>query len=95
MLGSFFKTNSHYVYDYKPRYYDPRKERLEQMKKNAEEQESGKLTPKLTISKDTLRKDWARHKKSDADRKSAIRLAIIIAILVAIFAYFLEIYKLF
>ena len=65
------------------------------MKKNAEEQESGELAQKLTISKDTLRKDWARHKKSDADRKSAIRLAIIIAVLVAIFAYFLEIYKLF
>jgi len=95
MLGSFFKTNSYYVYDYKPRYYDPRKERLEQMKKNAEEQESGELTSKLTITKDTLRKDWARHKKSDADRKSAIRLAIIIALLVAFFAYFLELYKLF
>ena len=95
MLGSFFNTNSHYVYDYNPRYYDTRKKQLEQMKKNAEEQETGGLTPKLTISKDTLRKDWARHKKSDADRKSAIRLAIIIVVLVAIFAYFLEIYKLF
>lgn len=95
MLGSFFKPNSYYVFDYKPRYYDPRKERLEQMKKNLEEQEAKGTGPKLTITKDNLRKDWARHKKSDSDRKSAIRLAIIITILVAIFAYFLEIHKLF
>lgn len=95
MLGSFFKPNSHYVFDYKPRFYDPRKERLEQMKKNVEEHETTSLTSKLTISKDNLRKDWARHKKGDADRKSTIRLAIIIVILVAIFAYFLEIHKLF
>jgi hypothetical protein len=95
MLGSFFKPNSYYVFDYKPRYYDPRKERHEQMKKNAGINETKDLNSKLTINKDNLRKDWARHKKSDADRKSAIRLAIIITILVAIFAYFLEIHKLF
>jgi len=95
MLGSFFKLNSYYVFDYKPRYYDPRKERLEQMKKNAEVNETNGLNPKLTITKDNLRKDWARHKKSSSDRKSAMRLAIIITILVAIFAYLLEIHKLF
>ncbi|MDZ7613936.1 MAG: hypothetical protein U5K51_09745 [Flavobacteriaceae bacterium] len=65
------------------------------MKKNADANEATGLNSKLTITKDNLRKDWARHKKSDADRNSAIRLAIIITILVAIFAYFLEIHKLF
>ena len=32
MFGNAFKGRSHYVYNYKPRYYDERKERLEKLK---------------------------------------------------------------
>jgi len=32
MFGKAFKPRAHYVYDYKPRYYDERKERLQQLK---------------------------------------------------------------
>ena len=33
MFGKAFKSRANYVFDYKPRYYDARKERLENLKK--------------------------------------------------------------
>ena len=44
MFGSFFKPRAHYVYNYKPRYYDERKERLENLKKRYENQEAATVT---------------------------------------------------
>ena len=87
MLGSIFKQRSHYVYNYKPRYYDPRKERL----KGAESDAKGRIL----FDKTNLRSKWARAKKSTADRNANLRLAIIIAILIGIVAYFFELHTLF
>ncbi|MFD1316289.1 hypothetical protein [Namhaeicola litoreus] len=64
------------------------------MKKLAAEEKSASSLSGISISKDNLRKDWARHKKRTIDRKSNLRLAIIIAILVGLAAYFFEIHKL-
>lgn len=86
MLGSIFKQRSHYVYNYKPRYYDPRKERL----KGADSEAEGRIT----FNKSNLRSKWARAKKSSADRNVNIRLAVIIAILVGIVAYIFELHTL-
>lgn len=87
MFGSIFKQRSHYVYDYKPRYYDPRKERLKSTDSGGED--------RITFSKTNLRSKWARAKKSSADRNANRRLAIIIAILVGIVAYIFELHTLF
>ena len=87
MFGNIFRQRSHYVYDYKPRYYDPRKERLKGV--NAEGDDS------FTFTKTNLRGKWARAKKSSADRNANRRLAIIIAILVGIVAYIFELHTLF
>ncbi len=95
MLGNPFKQRSHYVYDYKPRYYDARKERLENMKKKYEQVDANGEIPKITLSREQLRQEWARHKKSSNDRNTTIRLAIIIAVLVGIAAYIFELHKLF
>lgn len=102
LFGNAFKPRGHYVYNYKPRYYDERKERLEQLKAkyenqnagNQENPESGDL-PKISISKDQLRSSWQRHKKVSSNRAVNIRLAIIITILVGLVAYFFELHKLF
>lgn len=88
MLGSIFKQRSHYVYDYKPRYYDPRKERLKGASSEASE-------PSISFDKTNLRSKWSRAKKSTADRNANRRLAIIIAILIGIVAYFFELHTLF
>lgn len=102
LFGNAFKPRAHYVYNYKPRYYDERKERLEKLRAkyenkagdNSENSESGDL-PKINISKDQLRSNWQKHKKVSSNRAVNIRLAIIITILVGIVAYFFELHKLF
>lgn len=97
MFGNAFKTRSHYVYNYKPRYYDERKERIEKLKKQYEN-ETKKNTnniPQISLSKDKLKADWQRQKKISSNVAVNRRLAIIIAILVGIVAYLFELHKLF
>ncbi len=96
MFGSAFKPRAHYVFNYKPRYYDERKERLEKLKQKYENKEKDSDDiPTITLGKDQLRSDWQRHKKLTTDRGANRRVAIIIAILVGIFAYIFELHKLF
>jgi len=96
MFGKLFKPRGHYVFDYKPRYYDERKERLQNLeqkyhgnKKNDDE------IPRIRLSKNSLRNDWVKNKRSATDRSSNLRLAIILAILVGLVAYFFELHTLF
>ena len=96
MFGSAFKLRAHYVFNYKPRYYDERKERLESLKKQYEKNEANAdEISTLKLSKDSLRKDWQRQKKAPTGNGVNRRLAIIIAILVGILAYLFELHKLF
>ena len=99
LFGNAFKPRSHYVYNYKPRYYDERKERLEKLKakyeKSSSEKGEDEDLPKITITKDQLRSSWQRHKKVSSNRAVNLRLAIIITILVGLLAYFFELHKLF
>ena len=102
LFGNAFKPRAHYVYNYKPRYYDERKERLEKLKekyknsksKNADIVDSEGIS-KISLSKDQLRSNWQRHKKVSSNRAVNRRLAIIIAIMVGLLAYFFELHKLF
>jgi hypothetical protein len=97
-LGNAFKPRKYYVYDYKPRYYDERKERIEKLKqkysKDSEEVEEEEDTYEITFSKTHLRNAWSKSKSTSTDVKSTRRLAIIIAILVGIVAYLFELHKL-
>lgn len=96
MFGKLFKPRAHYVFDYKPRYYDERKERLQKLheKYHGNEEESDDA-PRMRISKNNLKNDWVKNKRSATDKSSNLRLALIIAILVGIVAYILEIHTLF
>ena len=96
MFGKAFKPRAHYVFNYKPRYYDERKERLESLKAKYENNDgTSKEIPRISISKDHLRSNWQRHKKVSSNRAVNMRLAVIITILVGILAYLFEIHKLF
>ncbi|MBS3993738.1 MAG: hypothetical protein KGZ87_08480 [Bacteroidetes bacterium] len=96
MFGNFFKPRTHYEFDYKPRYYDERKERLENLKKKYEDQsELDDASLKIRLTKNNLKSDWIRAKKSTADRNTSLRLAIIITILVGLIAYIFQIHTLF
>jgi len=85
MLGNLFKQRSHYVFDYKPRYYDERKERLKNLEAGSN----------ITFTKTNLKSKWTKNKKSVADRNANRRVVIIIAILVGLLAYFFELHTLF
>ena len=96
MFGNAFKPRAHYVFNYKPRYYDERKERLSILKEKYENKdEAPKDIPKISLSKDHLKSSWQRHKKVSSNRAVNKRLAIIITILVGILAYLFEMHKLF
>lgn len=96
MFGNAFKPRAHYVYNYKPRYYDERKERLEKLKeKYKNKQATDSDIPEISFTKDNLKSSWQRHKKVSSNRAVNMRLAIIITILVGILAYLFELHKLF
>ena len=40
-MGIFFKTPKHRVFEYKPLYYDPRKEALDEKIENARKRDAG------------------------------------------------------
>ena len=96
MFGNAFKPRAHYVFNYKPRYYDERKERLAKLKEKYENNDGAPTDiPKISLSKDNLKSSWKRHKKVSSNRAVNKRLAIIITILVGILAYLFEMHKLF
>ncbi|MDA9111815.1 hypothetical protein N9J39_02975 [Flavicella sp.] len=96
MFGTPFKQRAHYVFNYTPRYFNERKERLEKLKeKYAEETATEKHTYTLQLSKNSLKRDWSKTKKTITDADTNKRLAIIIAILVGICAYIFELHTLF
>jgi len=97
MKGAF-KPRQHYVFNYTPRYYNERKERLEKLKEKYESKENSHIDIEndvtITFSKNNLKSAWKRTKKSPSDYRSTRRLAIIITILVGIVAYIFELHKL-
>jgi len=96
MFGKLFKPRAHYVFDYKPRYYNERKERLQKLEEKYHgNKDNEKDTPKISLSKNNLKNDWVKNKRSATDKATNLRLAIIIAILVGIVAYIFELHKLF
>ncbi|MEE9348878.1 MAG: hypothetical protein V3U80_02400 [Flavobacteriaceae bacterium] len=96
MFGRAFKSRANYVFDYKPRYYNERKERLDSLEEKYHgNKESSDENYKMSLSKENLRSDWNRNKHMAHDRKANLRLALIIVILVGIFAFLFVDHKLF
>lgn len=96
MFGKLFKPREHYVFDYKPRYYNERKERLQQLEdKYKKNKNDNGDSSHLTLTKNNLKNNWVKNKRSATDRSTNLRLAIIIAILVGIVAYIFQLHTLF
>ncbi|WP_139958129.1 hypothetical protein [Flavicella sediminum] len=95
MLGTPFKQRAHYVFNYKPRYFDERKQRLENLEKKYHSEHANEDSDyHITLTKNNLKDNWAKAKNSGADTSTSKRLAIIIAILVGICAYIFELHTL-
>lgn len=96
MFGKAFKPRSHYVFDYKPRFYSESKERIENLRKKYHgDKESSNDTPKISLTKSNLKDSWTKNKRMASDRATIKRLAIIITLLVGIAAYILDFHRLF
>lgn len=84
MIGNFFKQRAHYVFNYKPRFYDERKERLEAVKKKytIEDKET------VTRTRTNFRESWKKSKQSSRNNAN-VKTALIIVILVFfVYIYF-------
>ena len=86
MFKTPFKATGHYVFDYKPRYYDKRKERLKALEdEHLREQERKSFMKEdfqKSLSKNNLKNEWVKNKSYPIqDKNGTYRLALIIVIL--------------
>ncbi len=96
MFGTPFKQRAHYVFNYHPRYYSERKERLDNLKgKHTDSsQTSADKDYQPSLIRKGVKTEWTKSKKKPTDTASSKRLAIIIAVLVGACAYILELHTL-
>lgn len=96
MAGNLFRSRANYVFDYKPRFYDERKERLQKLEeKYTDNKYTDKTIPKTTLSISNLKNEWKRNKHVAHDKNANRRLVLIITILVGIVAYAFDLHKIF
>ena len=76
-LPSFFKNKGPKSFEFKPRYYDARKERLEEMKRNASNEKPVFVTENF---REKARDKW-RAERSKTVQNSNFRVVAIVAIL--------------
>ena len=92
MISRMFKTPSHKQYNYKPRYYDAKKEELEEKMKNAQSVKEGdKAAIKSRIS-DNMRRYKSKNTASQLTAKANARLGLIALILAVILFYGMQKY---
>lgn len=77
----FFKKVSHRVFDYQPRYYNERKERLELLKKTAQQEDKTSIQIKENI-RNSFRASYRDQKFS---KKSPLRIFLIVILLFLLF----------
>ncbi len=89
-MGFFFKQRGHYVFDYKPMYYDPKKEdrekREQRIRKELGITEEAKTPENYKASFDFRRNSITRTRR---DNSSTLRLLIILALLIVLSYMFL------
>ncbi len=94
IIGGFFKKQKHQRFEYKPRYWDPQKEELEQRVKAAQ----GMADNDPESIKRRISKNWRRNYKSNSrssyksSKRSTIMLLMIIGVLLVSSYYFLTVY---
>jgi len=80
MLFSFFKQHRNKTYNYTPRYYDERKERLDMIKGKYGLIEEDAETDKIFRRKN-FRDDWKQNRKAQINKNSRIRFMVILTFL--------------
>jgi hypothetical protein len=82
-LPTIFKQNQNKSFDYTPRYYDERKERLEKLYKKHHGDKPAE-SKETFVRRETFRDSWYRRKHEKTNRSARIRTMLIAGSLVAI-----------
>lgn len=84
------KTPQHKRFDYSPRYYDERKERLEQKKMEYQRLEDGNLDPdeRKNLLRRNMQDTWARSKNLQVQQKAANFRVILLILIIVVVGYF-------
>ncbi|EIJ39249.1 hypothetical protein [Galbibacter orientalis] len=78
-LPSLFKTSANKSYNYTPRYYDERKERLEELKKSKEKRSDEEYFK--GYRRKAYRDDWKTVRSTSSSMNSRIRFIVILIFL--------------
>ncbi len=89
-MGIFFKTPKHRVFEYKPRYWDPRKEALDEKIENARKREAGEYVPGDHIRKGFNRIRFDSKRSSGTNKYIRLITVIGLAVLIAALLYFTD-----
>jgi cytochrome c-type biogenesis protein CcmH/NrfG len=86
MRFSIFKQHKNKTFNYTPRFYDERKERLNNLKKKygVDENEEANKTEKKSHTRVSFRDEWKQQRKERVNRNSRIRFLVILLILFTI-----------
>ncbi len=74
-LPTIFKQHKNRRYQYTPRYYDERKERLEELKRKKDSKSD--VDYKIERRRKTYRESWKAARKTEYERNSRIRIWVI------------------
>ncbi|GLB52309.1 hypothetical protein NBRC110019_13480 [Neptunitalea chrysea] len=77
-LRVLFKQHRNKSFNYKPRYYNERKERLDSLKRQYNKVSDVDYVPKRRTS---FREDWKTQRKDLNDKNSRVRLIVILVFL--------------
>lgn len=83
-LPSLFKQRGNKTYSYTPRYYDERKERLEELKRKKESRSDEEYFK--GYRKKSFRDDWKSQRRASTSVNTRVRLVVIL-IFLFMFAY--------
>ncbi|SFU56003.1 hypothetical protein SAMN05216480_10791 [Pustulibacterium marinum] len=78
-LPTLFKQQKSKTYNYKPRYYNERKERIDAMKRKYETVSDTEYKPTRRAS---FRDDWKTERKAMSESNTRLRLIVILAFLI-------------
>lgn len=80
-LPSFIKQNKHKSFEFKPRYYDERKERIEDLRRKYGQKESSNSKADRERLREDLSTKWHGNRQTKVNSSNRTLLLIIVALL--------------
>lgn len=95
MIIRFFKLPKHRTFNYKPRYYDPIKEEVEERKRIVEQELSDNkegYKPGATIKGNMRRQMQAKRSDAKKTRLQSLAIRLLLVALIIVILYFVQKY---